>query len=330
MGALLSALNDKSGKRAGQDFFIDFEDAKPTAAEVDVHAKVQAVLAKSSAILTELEQYSGAGDHIRQAISKPNDESLQTAAWDAVCPLVSKLKTFYDYSSEVETALPDLLTALCKENPVDALEKYQALAKQCAETLSFVLKFDDLKMSRPEIQNDFSYYRRTLSRLKMQDPASDDNAVVNNEEANRMSLFYAYPTPMLRTVSESTTKFVTENKEIPLENTTVCLAMISTVCRVMVESPNYYERFTNKEDTIRFCQRVMVAAVILYDHVHHIGAFKKGAAIDIKMTLKALKQHNENAAGESFYNSMMNALRYTTKHLNDEDTPKQIKQLFAN
>jgi len=291
---------------------------------------VQAVLDRSKSILEELEAYSGAGDHIRQAISKPNDEALQAAAWDAVCPLVKKLKTFYDYSSEVETALPELLTSLCMESPLEALEKYQALAKQCAETLSFVIKFDDLKMSRPEIQNDFSYYRRTLSRLKMQDPSSDDNAVVNNEEANRMSLFYAYPTPMLRTVSESTTKFVTENKEIPLENTTDCLAMISTVCRVMVESNNYYDRFTSKQETIRFCQRVMVAAVILYDHVHHLGAFKKGSAIDIKMTIKALKMHNESGDGESFCTSMMNALRYTTKHLNDEDTPKQIKQLFAN
>ena len=145
-----------------------------------------------------------------------------------------------------------------------------------------MLKFDDLKMNKPEIQNDFSYYRRTLSRLKMQDPGSDDSAVVNNEEANRMSLFYAYPTPMLRSVSEATTKFVTENKEIPLENTTDCLAIMCTLCRVMVSSANYYDRFVEKEATIQFCQRVMIACVILYDHVHHLGAFKKGGAIDVR------------------------------------------------
>lgn len=43
----------------------------------------------------------------------------------------------------------------------------QALAKQFAEILHFVLKFDDLKMNNPAIQNDFSYYRRTLSKMKM-------------------------------------------------------------------------------------------------------------------------------------------------------------------
>jgi hypothetical protein len=38
--------------------------------------------------------------------------------------------------------------------------------KQLAEILQFVLRFDNLKMGNPAIQNDFSFYRRTLSRLK--------------------------------------------------------------------------------------------------------------------------------------------------------------------
>ena len=33
---------------------------------------------------------------------------------------------------------------------------------------------------------------------------------VNNEMANRMSLFYAEATPMLKTLSNATTNFVTE------------------------------------------------------------------------------------------------------------------------
>lgn len=38
----------------------------------------------------------------------------------------------------------------------------------------------------------------------------DVETVVSNEMANRMSLFYAYPTPLLKTLSDATTKFVTE------------------------------------------------------------------------------------------------------------------------
>lgn len=38
---------------------------------------------------------------------------------------------------------------------------------------------------------------------------------VNNEMANRMSLFYAEATPMLKTLSNATTKFVSEVFPVP-------------------------------------------------------------------------------------------------------------------
>lgn len=55
---------------------------------------------------------------------------------------------------------------------------------------------------------------------------------VNNELANRMSLFYAEATPTLKTLSDTTTKFVSENKNLTVENTTDCLSP----CQVYAES----------------------------------------------------------------------------------------------
>lgn len=91
-------------------------------------------------------------------------------------------------------------------------------------------------MTNPAIQNDFSYYRRTISRNRINNlqvrgapqdhlpeeqrcchqphtpptPQLDAESEVNNEMANRMSLFYAEATPMLKTLSNATTKFVSE------------------------------------------------------------------------------------------------------------------------
>ncbi len=42
----------------------------------------------------------------------------------------------------------------------------------------------------------------------------------------------------------------------------------------------YHSRFEN-EETALFCLRVMVGVIILYDHVHPVGAFAKKAAIDV-------------------------------------------------
>ena len=99
-----------------------------------------------------------------------------------------------------ETSFAQLLRQLCDGDVKDNLEKYQSTANQLARFLVFSLDFDDLKMTNPAIQNDFSYYRRTLSRLKMstENRAALDAAVIKDELANRMSLFYAYPTPMLK------------------------------------------------------------------------------------------------------------------------------------
>uniref|UniRef100_A0A2K6LJ22 CYFIP related Rac1 interactor B n=2 Tax=Rhinopithecus TaxID=542827 RepID=A0A2K6LJ22_RHIBE len=171
------------------------------------------------------------------AIQHPADEKLQEKAWGAVVPLVGKLKKFYEFSQR----LGKLNVLLIH------LEREQALAKQFAEILHFTLRFDELKMTNPAIQNDFSYYRRTLSRMRINNVPAEGENEVNNELANRMSLFYAEATPMLKTLSDATTKFVSENKNLPIENTTDCLSTMASVCRVMLETPEYRSRFTNEE-----------------------------------------------------------------------------------
>ena len=52
-----------------------------------------------------------------------------------------------------------------------------------------------------------------LALLLMDLVSQDDDSEgiqVSNEMANRMSLFYAYPTPLLKILSDATSKFVTE------------------------------------------------------------------------------------------------------------------------
>lgn len=69
------------------------------------------------------------------------------------------------------------------------------------------------QMTTPAIQNDFSYYRRTVMRSKIEHNGTDtveDDLTIDHQLANKMSLFYANSTPMLKILSEATSKFVTE------------------------------------------------------------------------------------------------------------------------
>jgi len=43
----------------------------------------------------------------------------------------------------------------------------------------------------------------------------------------------------------------------------------------------YRSKFAN-EETVMFCLRVMVGVIILYDHVHPVGAFAKTSPIDVR------------------------------------------------
>uniref|UniRef100_A0A672P1A6 Protein FAM49B n=1 Tax=Sinocyclocheilus grahami TaxID=75366 RepID=A0A672P1A6_SINGR len=224
-----------------------------------------------------------------------------------------------------KAALHSLLRALTSEtydDPTQHLEREQALAKQFAEILHFTLRFDELKMTNPAIQNDFSYYRRTLSRMRINNVPAEGENEVNNELANRISLFYADATPMLKTLSDGTTKFVSENKNLPIENTTDVLSTMASVCKVMLETPEYRSRFSS-EETVSFCLRVMVGVIILYDYVHPVGAFAKSSKIDMKGCIKVLRDQPPNSV-----EGLLNALRYTTKHLNDESTTKTIKSML--
>ena len=135
-----------------------------------------------------------------------------------------------------------LLGELCSDSmtPLKHLETQQALVKQFSCILDFVLKFDDLKMLNPSIQNDFSFYRRTISRLRSPNPNSVPELMsipdLSPEFANRMSLFYANATPMLRALSDATLNFVTSNPHLPIENITETLGTMAKVCQRMIEN----------------------------------------------------------------------------------------------
>ncbi len=98
-------------------------------------------------------------------------------------------------------------------------------------------------MNNPAIQNDFSYYRRTLNRKKMEDASagasfgSTQPNELPDDVANRMSLFYANPTPMLNTLSGATSRLLQENPDLTLENATNCFSTMASVCRVINENP---------------------------------------------------------------------------------------------
>jgi len=175
-------------------------------------------------------------------------------------------------------------------------------------------------MVNPAIQNDFSYYRRSLSRMKLNNKGGDIK--IKDELANRMSLFFAYPTPMMKVLTDTTVAFVNGTnggQAVDKAQLVSGFSLMANVCLDMVEKAKFKNTKTNM-----FCLRGMTGAILLVDHVDEHGAFQKKATINMKGAICQLKAFTEAST-----DGLLNALRYTTKHLNDPDTPAAIKNLLA-
>merc|ERR1712062_324554 len=68
--------------------------------------------------------------------------------------------------------------------------------------------------------------------------------------------------------------------------------------------------------------RVVVGLVILYDHVDPKGVFVKGSKVDVKGIVKTICEFPD-------CDKLLDAIRYTTVHLNDESTPKDVKKIVV-
>lgn len=159
---------------------------------------------------------------------------------------VSKIETQSINTSNqtTEESVPKLLEALCSGcmTPFDHLKNEQALVKQFAELLDFVLTFDELKMSNPAISNDLSHYRRSMSAIKAH--CTKDHSTkgsrgnkfgISEGIAGQMSIFYAHPTPMLHSLSSITSSFLKYNQDIRLQSVTETFSTMIRVCQKMVE-----------------------------------------------------------------------------------------------
>lgn len=326
MGNLLKILGNNCldhSNGLSDEIFLDFDNVDPKEEERAVYNQISPILAESQTILNELDQYKGAAEQIKLSIQNPNDQAIKDAAWQALLPLVTSLRKFWQFSSALSKAYTDLIKELTSEEgaATQQLEQKQALARQLGDLLHFTLKFDKKKMENSQIQNDYSFFRRlsnTYSRMSsVKLPGIDEE--LDQTTANDISFFYAKPTPMLATISDSTVIFVQNAPEEVKAKTLTVLATFANITKTMLEKHEFRSKLS--KDTEQLCEQVMTAAIILYDHVHPNGAFDKKSAIDVKGAIKLLLGPDEN-------NAMLNALRYTTKTINSESTQKSIKQLL--
>lgn len=271
---------------------------------------IQPLLDQREEVLMRLSNYQGAADVIKLAVRTPSPDN-DVAAWNVVVPAVSMLKDSFEYYNLFKNGLLKLVAFVCKDDPYITLPEHLMTAKLIVNMFDFVIRFDEVKMGKSTIQNDFSFYRRSMNRMKRGDQVGDfavEDAPVSEELANRMSLFFAYPNPFTKALIDEFTK----NENLgPREHVTRCFALVANACRAMAERGG-------PPDTVLPLFRAMVAAILFYDYAHPLGVFVKKSDVDVVACVMALKRYE----GDTM--DLLNTIRYGTHTFNSEMTPKKI------
>jgi len=240
---------------------IDFN-AKPSQSEEKLHAIVQEnVLKNTPGLLDLITKYGGCEDVIRKALNEPGP--AEVTAWENVSAAVDKLYEFYQFSLQLEKTWPQILDQVCQEDSTAGVQNNLCITSQIAHIFSFVFHFDESKMMNPAIQNDFSYYRRVLGRMK----DKKQKMKVDEELANKMSFFFAYPTPMMKVMIDSTTQ-IDKEKRFKLVSG---LSMVANVCHNNISTNGA----ALGNDNIMLLLCAMTGCIILVDHLREEGAFDK-------------------------------------------------------
>merc|ERR1712130_610446 len=241
--------------------------------------------------------------------SKPSDET-EMADFDGLLKAVDSIQEFYQFSRDMEKIYPKLMTKLAESvklpEKICALNDQPGLTMELATIFDFTLSFDRVRMLRPNLSNDFSYYRRLLPKFN-----KHSGIKVKDDEASGMALFTAEHIPMTTCLAKAGAK--TQELLIISDGTEnkigYVLSTMANSCMMLLQ---------DSRDTNQFIARAMTGAVVVFDHVDPNGAFHKKTPIAIKQIIKIVKQ--------DFSTSMLNAIRYSTR--NFRDAPDAIQAMF--
>jgi Holliday junction resolvasome RuvABC endonuclease subunit len=285
----------------------------------ELYDRVQAVLDRAPEHQEALLNYVGCKDEIKNFINVASEEN-RVAVTDKLSPAISMLREFYDFALELEQVAPDLLNCLCSKGN-DSLSvgvnQQKAIAAQFFNFLFYIMRFDDIRMKNSDIPNDFAFYRRSRNNSAIMESLP----TVPEDVANKMCLFFAYPSPLMKMMTKLLEEEI-ETINLPKQEVIDGLSLMANVCLRMVEE----KRFTNEQSNV-LCLTAMTAAIVIVDHVYEKGVFCRGTPINIKKAIVTLNTYKENV--DPMAEGLLNALRYSTQHINDQDTPSGIRNLLG-
>jgi len=111
-----------------------------------------------------------------------------------------------------------------------------------------------------------------------------------------------------------------QNFELTKQEIIQGLSLLANVCLDMVQNNKFEDVSLNI-----YCLRAMTASIIIVDIIDDNGVFCRKSPINIKNAVLLLREKMDEFGTVG----LINALKFTTKHMNDPETPTAIRNLLV-
>ena len=308
-----------SGKKRLPKVFVDIESGQPTdAADTAIFNEfTTTVTDRAPSIFERFSNYRDGQALASAALTNPGVES-RDRAWQVILPNVLLQMEVYVFAQDLSDQFIKLIDVFLQElmkGHLTVFEDKSALTKCFADCFDNILKFDEIKMTLPNLVNDLAYFRRNAVHYNEESQLDDQIAMSNSS-----TIFWGSPTPMLSRVIKDLSARYSPGKDMDeFEKMLALLGGVSDVCTSML----VHHRFV-RDEMNKLLVRGIVGAVLIYDHLSPQGAFvKKKAKFHVKDGMEALVHF------EPKQTMLINAIKYSSKHLNDPTSDPKLKALLG-
>ena len=174
---------------------------------------------------------------------------------------------------------------------------------------------DQKKMMCPGLQNDFSFYRRSVGKFP-------DQVSVSETMANQISMWIAEAGPLTAGAGTALKKAMGRESDDVVK---IALGKIANMCCWIVAKDGEM----GKTEKVHL-MKAMVEGIILLDRASERGAFAKDSGVMVRKCLAVLKGLGEEGNGENagVVVGLKNGVKYSTIHYNDASTPAFVETLL--
>ena len=184
---------------------------------------------------------------------------LQQVAFSALLPNVKIIENFYNVAAKVAAYLPKIASEL---STPDKFAEDPALANLLLELLIKIYTVDQKKMMCPGLQNDFSFYRRSVGKFTSQAPVSET-------VAGQISMWIADAAPLISVVSNSLKTASKKDMNVILP-----FSKMANMTAWMIVKDNELETAQVEQLLL-----ALTSAIILFDRASRAGAFENSPAL---------------------------------------------------